>query len=288
MTFANLFFEGVETRTPRPSLRPRPPSVEEVSQEGGTFLSSLLERTGLPRDHYRRRALARRLPACMRFLGAPTVQDALRQIEADPTLAQATLNVVLLGVTQFFRDEAVFETMRRSILPAMLVRVGRPRIWSAACSDGQEMYSVAMLLAEAGGLGRCELLGTDRRSEAIENARLGVFSKAATDSLGAHWREAYFATLGESLIVGPALRGAIDWKTADLFASVEAGPWHMILWRNMAIYLEQEASEQIWTRLCGVLAPLGYLIVGNAEDPPKHLPLVRVAKCIYRKRPSSS
>jgi len=287
MKFDNLFFEGVDAHTMRskrraPTVFRRAP-MPVLPVEIDTFFESLFRRAALSSLAYRDGALARRLPACLRFLGVSTVEEAWRQIEAEPALARAALNVVLVGVSEFFRDRLVFDRLRQNILPAVLVRNARPRIWSAACADGQELYSVAMLLAEAGGLGKCELLGTDCRPEAIDQARLGVFASAAVAGLDAHWRENFFIAVGNSVLIEPALRSMTHWKVADLFCTVEAGPWQVILWRNMAIYLEPPAAERLWKRLCEQIAPLGYLIVGRADHPPANLPLMRIAKCIYQK-----
>ena len=83
-------------------------------------------------------------------------------------------------------------------------------------------------------------------------------------------------------MTGP-LRAATRWKQANLLHSPEPGPWDLILWRNMAIYLKPEVVGTIWQQLCDRLSPGGYLVTGKAEHPPAPLGLERVAKCVYRK-----
>jgi chemotaxis protein methyltransferase CheR/two-component system CheB/CheR fusion protein len=79
------------------------------------------------------------------------------------------------------------------------------------------------------------------------------------------------------------LRRATRWKVANLFDGPERGPWHLILWRNMAIYLEPAVAEDVWRRLCAELVPGGFLVAGKADYAPHGLPLVRVGNCLYRK-----
>lgn len=237
----------------------------------------------LPKQAYRERALERRLPACLRFLKVATASEAARKIASQPALAPAALSVVLLGVTEFFRDRAVFESLRQRVLPYLLARHSRLRVWSAACSEGQELYSVAMLLEQLHGLAGCELLGTDCRGEAIQHARLGVFGHEQVTRLEPGWRDRYFTFQGRYATIAPVLRDAATWKQANLFGAVEAGPWHLILWRNMAIYLEPERAEDVWERLCEQVATGGFLVTGKADLPPKRLPLTRIAPCVYQK-----
>lgn len=288
MKFEHLFFEGVAPVGPTLTTQPEKKRFANVSlplsTDAESFFELLLGRADLPARAYRGRALARRLPACLRFLRVATASEATRKIAAEPELAAAALNVVLLGVTEFFRDRPVFEKLRETVLPELFERHGRLRVWSAACSEGQELYSVAMLLAEAGRLGDCELLGTDCRSEAIEQARSGVFAREALEeALDEMGGTRYFTLSRLSAAIDATLRMQTRWRVADLLSHAERGPWQLILWRNMAIYLESQAAEDVWLRLCTELVPGGYLIAGKADHLPKWLPLERVASCIYRK-----
>jgi chemotaxis methyl-accepting protein methylase len=247
------------------------------------FFRTLFGLTELPVSSYRSSALVRRIPACLRFLRATDAEHALSKISQDPLLAAAALNVVLLGVTDFFRDDSVFDCLRRNVLPMLLERHSRLRIWSAACSEGHELYSIAMLVAEAGRLAECDFVGSDCREEAIYLAGSGNFPLSSLTRIDQGLRQKYFTTSVGSAVIDATLRDRTTWIVADLLQEVQTGPWHMILWRNMAIYLEPAAAEEIWQRLCDKLEPGGFLVGGKADHPPKWLPLRRVGPCIYQK-----
>lgn len=287
MKFDHLFFEGaaapVARRRPQREEKPVRVAPLAPSPEVSGFFARLLGESGLPARAYRSRALVRRLPACLRFLRVGSPEEAVRRLEAEPALATAVLNVALLGVTEFFRDGAVFEALRERVLPELLAERPALRVWSAACSEGHELYSVAMLLAEAGQLGRAELLGTDCRPEAIAVARGGVFGNEAVAAMNEARRGRHFAQSRDWAAIDPALRAATQWRVADLLQGAERGPWDLILWRNLAIYLESDAAEEIWLRLCGELAPGGYMVTGKADHLPKWLRMTRVGPCLYRK-----
>ncbi len=141
---------------------------------------------------------------------------------------------------------------------------------------------MAILLSETGLLERSYLLGTDCRDDAIERAELGLYDGTALKHVQRATRDTYFEPAGRHWRPVEALRRQVHWKVADLLAGVEKGPWDIILWRNVAIYLKSHPAEMIWRRLVSVLAPEGVLIVGKAERPPSDAGLTQAARCIYR------
>jgi chemotaxis methyl-accepting protein methylase len=249
------------------------------SEPPGQFVSWVFERAGLAVEGYRGEPLARRLPACLRTLHAHTQDQARQILEARPELLPAAVSALLIGSTDFFRDAHVFETLRTDVLPKLAD--GPLRIWSAGCSGGAELYSMAILLAEAGLLERSFLLGSDCRHEAIVEATAALFSSGNLENISAPLRRKYFDEVGGLWRTVEPLHRRVQWKVADLGRRIEPGPWDMILWRNMAIYLKAEAAAAIWQGLASVLSPGGVLVAGRAERPPPGLPLICIGRCIY-------
>lgn len=284
-----LFFQGIakpaKTRSERAALVTQGSDRERtVCEESREFFRLMFEAVKLPPDTYRHQYLQRRVPACLRILGARDLAAGLQKIKEQPDVAARMVGAVLLGVTEFYRDEPVFQHLQEQVLPKWQGAAERLRIWSAACSEGQEVYSVALLLAECGLLDKAELLGTDYRQEAIIKARAGRFCAEGAGRLDRGITRCYVTSGKSELWMDETLRKAICWKQADLFAGVEAGPWHLILWRNMAIYLERPAADELWRKLVAELKPGGYLITGKADYPSAGLGLVRIANCIYQKK----
>jgi chemotaxis methyl-accepting protein methylase len=257
-------------------------SLRPTTAPAHGFVAWVMSRAGLDAKLYRHHPLARRLPACLRALRVGSADDARELLEDRPDLLPVAVNSLLIGVTEFFRDSHVFDNLRTSVLPDLANR--RPlRVWSVGCSTGEELYSVAILLAEAGLLSGSFLLGTDCRIEAVERARFAVYRDATVGTLPDTIRERYFEPAGNRWRVIEPLRQA-HWEAAHLGVTVADGPWDMILWRNMAIYLNPGPAEMLWGRLSRALAPGGFLIVGKAERPPSGLELMPVCRCIYRRR----
>lgn len=284
-----LFFQGVAKPSKRRPERAAPVGLLSDKRAAGCaesreFFRLMFEAVKLPHDSYRQPYLQRRVPACLRILGAGDLAAGVRKMKEQPGAAARVVRAVLLGVTEFYRDEAVFQHLQEQVLPKWQGAAERLRIWSAACSEGQEMYSLAVLMAECGLLDQADLLGTDYRSEAITKARAGRFGGEVAERLCRGNRQRFVTTDKSEVYMDEGLRKAICWKQADLFAGVESGPWHLILWRNMAIYLERQAADELWRKLVAELKPGGYLVTGKADYPTAGLGLVRIAPCIYQKK----
>lgn len=247
------------------------------------FVNWLLRQGGLDVNDYRPESLRRRLPACLRVLGVQSVARAQLILRRQPELLPKALSAVVIGVTSFFRDPSVFDALAAEVLPSLRGEASPLRVWSAGCSDGQELYSVAMLLAEAMRLDDAELLGTDCRAQAISAAISGRYDAAAMESVPSDWQDKYFTHDGGAWEVSESLRHATRWEIAALPGNVAPCSFDLILCRNLAIYLELNAAERLWAHLITALRPGGVLGVGKAERPAALRTLKQVGPCLYRR-----
>ncbi|MGD0886245.1 MAG: CheR family methyltransferase [Thermodesulfovibrionales bacterium] len=252
------------------------------SERPDPFISWVFQRAGLSVESYRGEALQRRLSACLRALHADTKMHARQMLEQRPDLLPTAIGALLIGVTEFFRDPSVFEALRTEILPELASPRQPLRVWSAGCSNGAELYSLAILLEQVGLLEGSFLLGSDCRLVAIEHARAALYNSGELQKIEPSDRRTYFNEAGSFWQPMEPLRRHVHWKVADLSRGIEEGPWDMILWRNMAIYLKAEVASSLWRGLASALAPEGVLMVGRAERPPMEVPLSSVRRCIYR------
>ena len=267
----------------RPIVPPLP-TAGELSREEMAFVGELFQRVGLNATAYRPETLARRLPACLRQLRATGIRHARLILDKSPALAATAMESAVIGVSAFFRDTPVFNQFAYEVLSPLAGRRAFLRIWSAGCSEGQELYSIAMLLAEINRLGGTELLGTDCRAGAIARARDASYDDEVVRDIPPVLRQRYLEryTPTQHRLTAP-IRRSVQWRQADVTRSAEAGPWDLILCRNMVMYLQPDAAGAVWRRLELTLRPGGFLIVGKAERPTGSRHLVPHGPCIYRK-----
>lgn len=296
---SHIQFAGVESNRPTPvAAKPdrRPPKdalaglrkrlVDDEAVPLDPFLHWLLAQAAVDPSKYRASAVNRRLLACLRVLRATDPDTARQVVLREPRLKASAVSSVLIGVTEFFREPAVFEHLAHRLVPALARKSGRIRVLSMGVSGGQELYSLAMLLAEAGLLERSELVGMDCRHDAIAAAAAGRFSAAEIASMDARRRERFFQREGNHFRFDPGLQAYLRWRTADLFSPTGEGQFDLTFFRNVAIYFEPSAAEEAWNCVCTHVSPGGLLVTGRAERPPACLGLARLASCIYRKTAS--
>lgn len=170
--------------------------------------------------------------------------------------------------TFFFRDKTPFELFRQVIAPALLAaRAGRAlKIWCAAASSGQEPYSLAMLLDEAGGPA-ADILATDMSAAVLEKAKAGLYSQFEVQrGLSIQRLIRHFDHAGEAWRVKAHLRQAVRFEQSNLLDDFSRlAPMDVIFCRNVLIYFDVETKSKILDRLAAALAPDGYLLLGAAE-----------------------
>jgi chemotaxis protein methyltransferase CheR len=266
---------------PRP-CRPAP----VIDAEGKRLLELILRLAGLTVTAYREPPLQRRLAACLRALGTRSPAEAIEILERFPQRHAPALDALLIGVTGLFRDPPLFAALQRIMRTDLLLRRRPLRVLSVGCSDGAELYSVAMLLVELGGPGAlagAELLGTDCRPSAIEHAAAGLIGcREVTVPVPSALR--HLERDGATWRVAPQIRRHVRFACADALEDPSAGVpggFDLVLCRNLVIYLAPEALPGLWARLLALLSPGGYLAVGKAERV--RLPGLRpIASCLYR------
>jgi chemotaxis protein methyltransferase CheR len=254
--------------------------VIEVATEVLVDLAALLkERVGL---HVRRdghSALKIALAARLDDLGreAPDVATYVRLLRAtggDDELRRL-LPLVTVGKTSFFRDERQFRALQ-ALVPDLLRRAAgggrRVSVWSAGCATGEEPYSIAMTLAEAGGEPEhAEILATDVNPEAVHFAARGAYEPRRVREIPAPLLERHFDGDGERYHVRTHLRRFISAirphnLVSAVFPRPTDGGWDVIFCRNVIIYFDTPTTQQVLTQFHNALAPGGYLFLGYSES----------------------
>jgi chemotaxis protein methyltransferase CheR len=196
------------------------------------------------------------------------------------TLARRIVDAVTTGETSFFRDDSPFDLLQHKLIPDLIDRrkkVFPPgtaiplRIWSAACSTGQEVYTIAMILKEMlGNLNgyNIRLLGTDISDQAVARASAGVFNQMEIDrGLKAERLTRFFNPLNGGWKVRDELRALVSFRKLNLmeeFTGLE--PFDIIFCRNVAIYFTEADKLRLFQRISRVMAPDGALVIGATES----------------------
>ena len=266
------------------SIGSTPAAASLLEPREHAFLRWLFEQAGLELRSYRHETLHRRLAACLRTLRVNSVIEARAALLRHPAKISAAVGALVIGVTSLFRDSEVFDYLATAVLPSLPQTPHRRRIWSVGCSDGDEVYSVAIQLSELGLLNGTELLATDCRSAAIANVRKAVYLSADLQKLSPALLDRYFTRDGTDWRIVRELRQVVQTRVADVTRVREPGIWDMIFCRNMAMYLQpQRWRRSLWAQPEQSIRPGGFLVLGKAERPAGCTRLSLVAPCVYRR-----
>jgi chemotaxis protein methyltransferase CheR len=246
----------------------------QISDSSSRILAGLLEaRTGQQLTMSRRWRLETALASLLRERGIATLDELITILVMgkEPGLSNQVVEALLNNETYFFRDRSPFDLLARSVFPAIAQRPSRRlRIWSAGCSTGQEVYSLAMLFAEdeAAWRGRTiDILGTDVSGTVVDRARAGTYTQFEVQrGLGIGQTIKWFEESEEGWRVVEGLRRRTRFQVHNILeAPPHPGEFDIVLCRNVLLYLNAEKRRAAFDRLASAMAPDAWLILGARE-----------------------
>jgi len=248
----------------------------QLSDSSSRILAGLLEaRTGQQLTMSRRWRIETALSALLRERGIATLDELITILVMgkEPSLSQQVVEALLNNETYFFRDRAPFDLLARYALPELLQRRAknrRVRIWSAGCSTGQEVYSLAMLFAEDAEKWRgwtIDILGSDVSTQCIDRARVGTYTQFEVQrGLGINQMIKWFEETADGWRAAEALRRPLRFQVHNLLEPPpHPGDFDIVLCRNVLLYLSPEKKALAFERLAASMAEDGWLMLGAGE-----------------------
>ncbi|NOY29746.1 MAG: protein-glutamate O-methyltransferase CheR [Planctomycetes bacterium] len=220
-----------------------------------------------------------RLSTLVEQFDCENYQDLARKVRAElvPGLKEQVVDAVTTNETLWFRDESPFEALRHKVIPELIDDKGKSafskrfRVWSAACSTGQEPYSIAMAFADTISdieSWDIQILGTDISPSAVAQASRGVYNhREIGRGMDSSHLKKHFVARGEDSQVNEQIRSMCRFEQRNLHDPMTAmGPFDIIFCRNVAIYFTPEDQKRLFNNLAGVLAPNGWIFVGSSES----------------------
>jgi chemotaxis protein methyltransferase CheR len=244
-----------------------------TDQEFSRFQRFLNVNAGIALSNAKRSLVSGRLEKRLRELSLESFSEYLRRI-ADPAHsgeAQMAIDLLTTNETYFFREPKHFEVLRAHALRVMATR-GEFRVWSAACSSGEEAYSAAMVLADCLGLAaNWSMLGTDISTRVLARAARGHYPLARIEHLPeAYLRRYCLRGVGKqtgTMLVDRALRQRVTFQQLNLSQKLPAMPrFDLIFLRNVMIYFGADTKRDVVERMVPLLQSDGHFLVGHSES----------------------
>jgi chemotaxis protein methyltransferase CheR len=255
------------------------------------FRDFIYEHAGIALSPQKRQLVAGRLLKRVKHHGHGTYGDYFAYVmsSADPGETQMMVDCLTTNETYFFREPAHFDFLKRQILPA---HRGRSfRVWSAACSSGEEVYTLAMVLAEQLGQGDWEVLGTDISRRVLDTARTGLYPMMRTSGIPGPLLSEYCLKGVRShegyLLIDPRLKQRVRFEPANLKTRIrDDSRFDVIFLRNVLIYFDLPTKQQVIDNVTARLKPGGHFFISHVESLQGiHHDMRQVGPSIFRSSP---
>ena len=272
-------------------------SVPAADPTFDALLEFLKRARGFDFSGYKRASLERRIRRRLEAIGCESYGNYLDYLEVHPDEYEQLFDILLINVTEFFRDPPAWEHLRADVLPGLLESSGEAplRVWSAGCASGEEAYTIAIVLAEALGVDafreRVKIYATDVDDGALAVARQAVYTGKALEAVPEDIRERYFEPSEAGLAFRKDLRRTVVIGRNNLMTDAPISRLDLLVCRNTLMYFNADAQAQILRQFHFALRDHGALMLGKSEMMISHRDVftaVDLKRRIYRKTTRSS
>lgn len=233
------------------------------------FKIPIYELTHIDLNCYKERQMKRRIEALIAKHQFSGYEEYIDNIRNDKSLFEEFVNYITINVSEFYRNPEQWEIMREKVIPYLNERYNRSclRIWSAACSTGDEPYSLVMLLADFFPLNNINIIATDIDMQVLEKARAGLYNEKSLINLPKRYIDKYFTKIGDrNYKICDDIKKCVEFKQHNLLKDSYPSHFDLILCRNVVIYFTEEAKTDIYKKFNESLNDGGILFVGSTEQ----------------------
>lgn len=236
------------------------------------MLDDALRLYGYDFGGYSKASLHRRINRLLSLDAFPSFAEFRYRLRSDETYLKRFVEEITVNVTEMFRDPHFYRALREQVLPAI---AARPfiRIWHAGCSTGEEVYSMAILLDEAGLLHKSLLYATDINPDVVERSRKGIFPLGRMKEYAEGYHESggkgdfsqYYTARYDHALFHKKLRDKLIFATHNLVSDSSFNEFQLIVCRNVLIYFDKALQARVFRLFDASLELLGYLALGSRE-----------------------
>lgn len=247
--------------------------TEIENLETQLLLDAIYKRYGYDFSHYAASSFKRRIDHFLNETNHDRITEAIPRLLYDEAFFEELIQTLSITVTEMFRDPFVYRTIRKKILPS-LENLPFLKIWHAGCATGEEVYSMAILLKEAGIHDNFHIYATDFNDAALERAREGIYplkhARTSTanyqKSGGTHTFSDYYQSKYDSVIIRRNLKKNITFANHNLVTDSVFGEMNFIICRNVMIYFDRILQERVFNLFYDSLSTGGILCLGSKES----------------------
>jgi chemotaxis protein methyltransferase CheR len=232
------------------------------------FKQSIYDMTKIDLNSYKERQMKRRIEALIAKYGINSYADYVIKLKTDKVAFDEFINYITINVSEFFRNPEQWALLEKEVFPYLMDHFGKElKIWSAACSTGDEPYSLAILLSKFLPLNKIKIYATDIDKRVMEKASAGLYHVKSLKALPEEFLNKYFVKINDRTYqISDAIKSCVEFKQHDLLKDTYPSNCDLIVCRNVLIYFTDEAKTKIYTDFHKALKKDALLFVGSTEQ----------------------
>lgn len=232
-----------------------------------SFKNEVFKLSKVDLNAYKERQMKRRIDSLIKKNGYDGYDKYVVALKSDKNIYEEFINYLTINVSEFFRNTSQWDVLEKEIFPYLFEKFGkRVKIWSAACSTGDEPYSLAMVLSKFIPLSQIQIIATDIDDQILAKAKQGIYNEKSIAGVPKEFRNKYFEKIGNSYRISDDVRKCITFKKHNLLKDSYPDKLDLIVCRNVLIYFTEEAKSEIYHKFNASLKKEGILFVGSTEQ----------------------
>ena len=235
------------------------------------FKKAMYDLTKIDLDAYKEKQMKRRIDTLISNHKYKGYQDYIAAIRTDKELMDEFLGYMTINVSEFYRDPLQWQFLDKEVFPELIKKFGKNlKVWSAACSTGDEPYSLVLAMSRHLPLSNIRIHATDLDKQVIAKAKEGVYPEKSIAAVPPDLRRRYFTQIGDSFRIAKEIKACVEFREHNLLKDNYPTDFHLIVCRNVLIYFTEEAKDEVFRKFQKSLKPGGYLFIGSTEQIINH------------------
>ena len=235
------------------------------------FKKAVLELTKIDLNAYKEKQMKRRIDTLISKHKVEGYDNYIKLLKSDRLRFEEFVNYLTINVSEFYRNPDQWKLLDQEIFPELIKKFGKNlKIWSAACSTGDEPYSLVMALSNHIPLNQIKIYATDLDKQVIAKAKIGLYTEKSIVAVPEDLKNKYFTKIGLSYQISEDVKSRVEFHEHNLLKDTYPKDYHLIVCRNVLIYFTEEAKDDVFRKFHDSLAKGGALFIGSTEQIINH------------------
>ncbi len=235
------------------------------------FEAAILKMTSIDLTAYKEKQMKRRIDTLINKHKISGYEDFVKALKTDKAMFDEFVNYLTINVSEFYRNPDQWELLDKTFIPDIIAKYGKKlKIWSAACSTGDEPYSLVMAFSRHIPLNQIKIIATDLDKQVIAQAKTGLYSEKSIAGVPDDFKKKYFTKIGNSYQISNEIKDRVEFREHNLLKDPYPKDCHFIICRNVLIYFTDEAKDEIYRKFNDSLVKDGILFIGSTEQIVNH------------------